>query len=339
MVHLIHDIRRTTHISDNSTQNHFVGSVQQGIFCAHKNLRRKNFPKFFRPFSIPALFLVFMLVSCDPPKSPKGPCAAGEPKGEARYTLEKNADNTTYTLTIAKCVKTITKGEFSAINSYLDGVNPVTVSDSEFAGKLGATNPVREEAVTAILLPSTIKTIEDYAFYNHKGVTGTFTIPQKVQSIGKGSFNQLGAESSTLNITFAEPSQLTTLGEEAFSEARTSVLKLPQSLETIGKYAFYELKINPVTTFTIPANVKSIGFGAFLDVINPLITGTLTIESRHLGGNLGENLFVDGRLGDLNNFTTIKLPKEVYRSYATEAQRKNIFGIRGTYLDLNGNPH
>ena len=329
MLNLIHDSRRTTHISDNSTQNHFVGSVQQGIFCAHKNLRRKNLPNFFRPFSIPALFLVFMLVSCDPPKSPKKPCAAGEPKGEARYTLEKNADNTTYTLTIAKCVKTITRGEFSAINSYLDGVNPVKVSDSKFTGKLG---PRPEEAVTAILLPSTIKTIEENAFYNHKKVTGTFTIPRKVQSIGKGSFNQLGAESSALNITFAEPSQLTTLGEEAFSEARTSVLKLPQSLKTIGKYAFYELKINPVTTFTIPANVKSIGFGAFLDVINPLITGTLTIKSRKL--NLENNLFVEGSKGDGNNFTTIKLPKEVYGSYAAD-KREDIFGIRGTYQDLD----
>ena len=35
------------------------------------NFRCKNFPNFFRPFSIPALFLVFALVSCDPPKSPK----------------------------------------------------------------------------------------------------------------------------------------------------------------------------------------------------------------------------------------------------------------------------
>ena len=287
--------------------------------------------------------MVFALVSCDPPKSPKKPCAAGEPKGEARYTLAKNADNTTYTLTIAECVKTIAEGEFSSLGSVSVGIREKGVATRL---KLDA-KP--EEAVTAIVLPSTLQTIGDYAFYNHTKVTGTFTIPKQVQSIGKNSFQKLGALSSALNITFAESSQLTVIKEEAFKLARISVLKLPQSLETIEDGAFLNLTgVSAANTFTIPANVKKIGGLGFANA-RQTIKGTLTIESRHLirtpkdinqdlTGNLGQSLFVMAHIIPAGNFTTIKLLKNVYDSYTT-ADLDAIFGTGATYQKLDGTAH
>ena len=335
-----HNAQRTTHISHNSAQKLFISSARQGVFCAHTNFRCKS--HFFGVKPVLFLFLVFALVSCDPPKSPK-PCAAGEPTGANRFTLTPKADNT-YTLTIAECVKTIAEGEFSAEASVGSGASKKDF-DSKLTGKLGATP---REAVTTIVLPSTLETIGDYAFYNHTKVTGTLTIPKQVQSIGESSFNELGAVSSALDITFAVPSQLGTLGEKAFNSARTSVLKLPQSLENIGISAFQDLRgLSAVTTFTIPANVKNVGAIAFFIRRTP-ISGTLIIESSHLvrtpadttqarTGSLGDGLFVFNR-DPRSNFTTIQLPKAVYDSYTT-ADLNIIFGTGVTYQDLNGNPH
>ena len=195
------------------------------------------------------------------------------------------------------------------------------------------------------------KTTGDYAFYNHRKVKETFTVPKQVQSIGISSFYGLGAESSSLIIEFAEPSSLVTIGEKAFNQARTSVLKLPQSLETIGTNAFLDLTgVSAATTFTIPANVKKIGALGFGNSSNQAIKGTLTIESPHLvrtptdktqnrTGNLGNSLFIFVIPPTKpSNFTTIKLPKVVYDSY-TAADLNTIFGTGATYQDLDGNDH
>ena len=280
--------------------------------------------------------MVFALVSCEPPKSssPK-PCTRAD-----RFTLAKKVDNT-YTLTICEGVQTIAEGEFSA-EAIVDSKN----LNTQLKDKLGA-EP--NEAITAIVLPSTLETIEDYGFFGHTKVTGKFTVPKQVQSIGKKSFKSLGNRSSSLIIEFAEPSQLTSIGEDAFNAARTSVLKLPQSLETIESGAFLNLEgVRAATTFTIPANVKKIGHLGLTIVSRP-IKGTLTIESPHLirtpkdktqtrTGNLSRNVFIVPIINPASHFTTIKLLKEVYNSYTT-ADLNAIFGTGATYQDLDGNAH
>ena len=220
--------------------------------------------------------------------------------------------------------------------------------DTRLAGKLGA-NP--EKAVTAIVLPSTLETIGDYAFIYHRNVQG-FMLPKQVRTIGKSSFELLSSSlfRSPLAIEFEEPSQLTNIGESAFAQAYSSVLKLPESLETIGKSAFFNWKgLSATNTFTIPANVKSIGIAALVNSATHQIRGTLTIASPHLvrtpadttqpmAGNLNINLFVFANLSTRSNFSTIKLHKAVYDSY-TKADLEAIFGT-GTiaYQKLDGTP-
>ena len=244
-------------------------------------------------------------------------------------------------LRLPKVSKRLPKASFSA-EAIVDSKN----LNTQLKDKLSA-EP--NEAITAIVLPSTLETIEDYAFFGHTKVTRTFTVPKQVQSIGKKSFKSLGNRSSSLIIEFAEPSQLTSIGEDAFNAARTSVLKLPQSLETIESGAFLNLQgVRAATTFTIPANVKKIGHLGLTIVSRP-IKGTLTIESPHLirtptdktqtrTGNLSGNVFIAPIINPASNFTTIKLPKVVYDSYTT-ADLNAIFGTGAAYQKLDGTAH
>ena len=284
-------------------------------------------------------------MSCDPEGSSSG---GATPQ---RFTLTPNGDGTTFTLAIREGVKTIAMGEFAAVASAGKGI----ALNTKLVGKLGA-NP--KQAVTKIVLPSTLSSIGDYAFSNHQKVKGKFMIPKRVRTIGKESFLNLGnpplvpAASPPLAITFEEPSQLVAIGERAFRFARASVLKLPESLETIGNAAFMNLEGFTTNSFTIPGNVKRIGNLAFVDLVvsrSTIFTGTLTIASPHLtrtpadttqpmDGNLGNSLFIVVPGGGSSSFTTIKLHKTVYDSY-TKADLNQIFGTGSTYQDLGGANH
>ena len=71
---------------------------------------------------------------------------------------------------------------------------------------------------------------------------GKISIPKRVQKIGAESFLYLGAESlsTPMTIEFEESSQLVGIGERVF-EFANNVLKLPESLETIGNRAFAQM--------------------------------------------------------------------------------------------------
>ena len=155
------------------------------------------------------------------------------------------------------------------------------------------------------------------AFFNHRKVRGN--IPKRVQKIGAESFLSLGAESfsTPMAIESEEPSQLVAIGERAF-EFANNVLKLPESLETIGNRAFANLAGTTATSsFMIPGKVKNIGKYLFIPYSGTAnITGTLTIASPYLTkANLGINLFMyaNRRGGGFHpgNFTTIQLHKAV----------------------------
>ena len=289
----------------------------------------RKFPDFFHSFPIVSLwlFLSAALVSCDPDSS-------GGKATPPRFTLTQNDDGTTFTLTIGEGVKTIAEGEFAAVANINTGTKKIDLN-SKLAGKLGA-KP--EKAVTTIVLPSTLESISDYAFYSHHGVKGRLVIPKQVRTIGINSFADL-SRSSSVTLEFEEPSQLTAIGKSAFSFSRTNnVVKLPESLETIGGGAFYEATFSVTNTFRIPAKVKRISPTAFFSFSTHQIRGTLTIASPHLTKpNLGRQLFCLS--SDRSSFTTIKLHQAVYDSY-TKAELSAIFGT-GTiaYQKLNGDPH
>ena len=143
--------------------------------------------------------------------------------------------------------------------------------------------------LTSIELPSSLKSVGDYAFYTCWSLT-VGPLPASLETIGKKAF--YGTEDSSLVI----PAKTTSIGTGAFAymdklksirvEAGNSVYYspndcnaiierstntlvvgcsttvIPQSVRTIGDYAFYEV-LNGVYTLSVPTQVKTIGEYAF----------------------------------------------------------------------------
>ena len=195
-------------------------------------------------------------------------------------------------------------------------------------GKLGAGKSIRQ-----IILPSTIVAIEDFAFFGHRLVRKTLTIPKNVETIGEYSFTYLGeniARSLALDVTFEKGSRLKTIKKYAFASAYLNSIHLPEKLETIGEEAFGNTAVKSMSSFTIPSKVTSIGDLAFLRIFAGR-TVELTIMSPKI--TLGTNLFVVNATE--TPFSTIKLHEDVYKSY-TKSQLANRFGAVTAYQKLDG---
>ena len=313
------------------------------------------------------------LLACDPPKSssPPGPRIERKADGSTitttrikgggtlaiykdangnetkrvvtmpRFTLTQKTDKT-YALAVADGVTSIERGEFASNSEKNRDGSIATALDTRLKRSLLGAKP--EEAITTITLPSTLTSIEDYAFFRHLSVKGVLTIPAQVQSIGKKAFRSVGVDEAGVSLTFADGSQLTTIGDNAFRGSNLSSFALPEQLKTIGNDAFFNGIITTVqdtSSLIIPAKVETIGSFAFF---RQKFRGsaTLTIRSLDLEKTasttpIGAKLFVLGSTSP-PPFTTIKLPKAVYDSY-TKAELEDRFGRGVTYQDLDGNNH
>ena len=256
-------------------------------------------------------------------------------------------------------MRTIEPGEFASesrrVTDPADSTRQITAA-TKLAGLLGSTNQDRK--VTAIELPNSLVNIREGGLDGHRAVNGELIIPAAVESIGKEAFNILSSSSSSgVSLKFAPNSKLKVIGINAFKNSSiVGLSRLPDSLETIGNFAFSDAFGANVQSFTIPANVKNVGSGAFVRTSSSdgQFTGTLTIESPHLtrtppldppntpgaktgrfGNNLLEIAFGGGN--PTNQLTAIYLPRVVFDSY-TQADLNAIFGTfakpEGKYVDI-----
>ncbi len=139
--------------------------------------------------------------------------------------------------------------------------------------------PPAKKTDTLYIIPDSVISIADYAFYNCTNLT-SITIPDSVTSIGNSAFSGC---SSLTSITI--PNSVTSIGSNAFRECTSlasiilpnavasigenmffycSKLKnitIPDSVTSIGRYAFYYC--NSLTSINIPDSVTSIGESAF----------------------------------------------------------------------------
>ena len=137
------------------------------------------------------------------------------------------------------------------------------------------------EEVKDLVIPNSVKSIGDNAFYDCSGLTSvtignsvtsigssafsgcsgltSVTIPNSVTSIGNGAFRDC---SGLTSVTI--PNSVTSIGGEAFRECSglTSVT-IGNSVTSIGASTFY--KCFRLTSVTIPNSVTSIGSSAFKD--------------------------------------------------------------------------
>ena len=278
-----------------------------------------------------------------------------EPQGSERFSLTPPG-GPPYTLTIQDCVRTIAAGEFTPtpvqVTDPSDAARTITAA-TRLAGLLGSSG--QNEKVTAIILPESLISTGERAFFRHRKVNGELIVPASVERIGRQSFAFIGnfytgAASRKGSVKFAANSKLREIGDYAFQDSIIdTVSELPATLETIGEAAFASSNLGiRSTNFIIPENVESIGDVAFAvaGASPPRVSGKLTIASPKLTrtpgdttqartGELGSRLFRLPAAGTafVNPFTTIALHEAVFNSYS-QTDLEAIFGTGGQYVDI-----
>lgn len=175
------------------------------------------------------------------------------------------------------------------------------------------------------------------AFYNGKPVT----------SIGYRAFRN---NSNIVSVTFAEGSQLESIGDEAFMVCSflASVAPLPAGLKSIGQHAFDSCnRLTSITIpvglesigqcafsgcsrlasiTTIPASVSNIGIGAFMD--------TFALTAIYLEEGNSEYLSEDGVLFNKTKTVLLACPSGKTGSYIIPqgVTRIENYSFRGSYL-------
>ena len=111
-----------------------------------------------------------------------------------------------------------------------------------------------------LIIPESVTSIGDYAFYNWESNNQQLIIPESVTSIGKWAFAYWESNNQPLVI----PDSVTSIGEWAFSgwESNNHPLVIPNSVTSIGSdaFAYWESNNHPLV---IPNSVTSIGEWAF----------------------------------------------------------------------------
>ena len=110
--------------------------------------------------------------------------------------------------------------------------------------------------LTQIAIPNTVTTIEASAFRNNKQLT-TAKLPDGITTLSEYIFYNC---TKLKNVTI--PSKVTSIGNLAFAMTGITELNIPSSVQTIGEMAFYycqDLK----GTVIIPKSVTFVGYKAF----------------------------------------------------------------------------
>ena len=181
---------------------------------------------------------------------------------------------------------------------------------------------LNNETITSLSIPTSIKKIKNYAFYNCSGLTSV-EIPNTVTSIGERAFHGC---SGLTSVTIGN--LVTSIGSSAFSgcSSLTSV-EIPNSVTSIGNNAFYNC--SGLTSVTIPNSVTSIGNSAF-----EYCSGLTSVIISNSVTSIGNNAF-----RDCSQLTGVKIPNAVTSigSYAFSGCRGLISVTFGNSVNEIGN--
>ena len=134
------------------------------------------------------------------------------------------------------------------------GANPTQYSHKLYLNIPGTS--YAEEVKGDIVLPNTVDTIPNYAFYGCSGLTSV-TIPNSVTSIGHSAFSGC---SGLTSVTI--PNSVTSIGDNTFADCSgLTSITIPNSVTSIGEDAFEGC--SGLTSVTIPESVTEVGDYAF----------------------------------------------------------------------------
>lgn len=157
----------------------------------------------------------------------------------------------------------------------------------------------------------TVTAIGEYAFIPSRKITNVSSvfIPATVTSIGRFAFRCC---KFLATVTFAEGSQLKSIGVSAFSGTEPAhpifkEIQIPDSVETIGTNAFQNCQ--DLESITLPASLKTIESSAFSYCLNlseiRLPTSLKAIQSYVFDGCSSlETVFYDGSLAQWSRINT-----------------------------------
>lgn len=122
------------------------------------------------------------------------------------------------------------------IPSEIEGLPVTSIADEAFYGNM--------DFAGKLTMPSSLRSIGNYAFAYSGGLSGDLVIPEGVISIGESAF-----ESCDLDVKLTLPSTLKTIGQAAFSSCRLlrGDVVIPESVISIGQNAFNACALSTVT--------------------------------------------------------------------------------------------
>lgn len=126
--------------------------------------------------------------------------------------------------------------------------------------ELRVENTTRYKDFTELLLPTRLVSIGNKAFKSLilGGRAKEIVFPTSLQTIGDEAFANVDFETETdIGFRFANYSSLISIGNSAFRNSWMDYIMLPESLESIGDYAFADCR--HLNTIAIPANVTTLG--------------------------------------------------------------------------------
>ena len=195
-------------------------------------------------------------------------------------------------------------------NTYVDGKGVI-----EFDGDvttIGVWAFYSCGSLASVTIGDSVTTIGDYAFAFCSSLTSV-TIPDSVTTIGEAAFS-VCSSLQEFNGKFASEDGRCLIIDgvlNSFAPAGLTEYTIPDSVTTIGDYAFYNC--SSLTSITIPDSVTTIGGYAFydceglnavhitdlvtwcnIDFINPLTNGGMDFRANPLV--CGKNLYLNGEL-------------------------------------------
>ncbi len=166
-----------------------------------------------------------------------------------------------------------------------------------------------------LVIPNTVTTIDNEAFFGCEDLNGTLTLSNSLTSIGNKAFIACSGLTGELTI----PNSVKTIGKLAFSDCYgfTGKLTLSNSVTTIEENAFYNCS-RLTGDLTIPSSVTTIGNAAFYNCSG--LTGDLLLpKSLEV---IGTSAF--GNYKNIKTITFQSLPKVIGAYFYLQAKKVSL---------------